>query len=230
MCAAMPAAMPVLDRLRDRTLAVVAEVKRGSPSAGMFAASLDAATQAAMYADAGAAAVSVLTDGPYFGGSLDDLRAVRNAIDVPVLQKDFIVDPYQLLEARAAGADIVLLIVAALAPERLGALLSATRALGMTALVEVHTSLEAAEAARIDARLVGINNRDLHSFDVDLGTTGRIRPLLPAASVAIALSGIKSVGDAQLMRAAGADAVLVGEALVRAQDPGLLIQALRNVA
>lgn len=222
--------LPVVQALRAERLRVIAEVKRGSPSKGTFDAVLDAAAQAERYAAGGATAVSVLTDGPYFQGCLEDLRATRERVSVPLLRKDFIVDPYQLLEARAAGADLVLLIAAALQPEQLAALLTQTHALGMEALVEVHTEAEARLAAQLDVPLAGINNRDLHTFEVDMGTTERLRPLLPDTTVVASLSGIARVDDAVRMRVAGADAVLVGEALVRAADPGALLAKLNGVA
>jgi indole-3-glycerol phosphate synthase len=222
--------VPVISRLRRGTLCVVAEVKRGSPSAGMFGANVDAAEQAAAYERAGAAAISVLTDAPYFGGSLDDLRRARSRSTIPLLRKDFIIDPYQLLEARAYGADLVLLIAAALDPARLQAAYSSAHELGMTPMVEINTPEEAAIARAIGATLVGINNRDLRTFEVDRGTTARLRPLLPDSTVVVALSGIRNVEDARMMRAAGADAVLIGEALVRSSDPGSLISVIGGIA
>jgi indole-3-glycerol phosphate synthase len=222
----LPPAPAVAPVLRGARLRVIAEVKRSSPSAGSFNNDLDAANQAQRYAEGGAAAVSILTDGPYFNGSLADLRAARAVVRVPLLRKDFILDRYQLLEARAHGADFVLLIAAALAPRELGALFEETAHLGLEALVEVNTEEEARLAADLGAPLVGINNRDLHTFVVDMGTTGRLRPLLPPGVVVAALSGIKNVADGRAMRACGADAVLVGEALVRAADPAVLIAEL----
>jgi indole-3-glycerol phosphate synthase len=215
--------------LRGERLRVIAEVKRGSPSAGTFDATLDAAAQAMCYARGGAAAISVLTDASYFQGSLDDLAAARRAVEAPLLRKDFILDEYQLLEARAYGADLVLLIVAALDPDQLAALLEATARLGMQALVEVNTAHEARLAAQMDAPLVGINNRNLHTFEVDMNTTGRLRPLLPDSTIVAALSGIRTLEDARRMREAGADAVLIGEALVRAHDPAALLASLAEV-
>jgi indole-3-glycerol phosphate synthase len=172
----------------------------------------------------------VLTDGPYFQGSLDDLAAARGVVDVPLLRKDFIVDPYQLYEARAAGADLVLLIVAALDRSALGSLLALTHDLGMEALVEVNTEEEAEEAVASGARLAGINNRNLHTFEVDMATTGRLRPLFPPETIVAGLSGVRTVEDARRLREAGVDAVLVGEALVRAADPAALLAALTEVA
>ncbi len=205
---------------------IVAEVKRASPSAGAISSGLDAPSQARRYASAGAAAVSVLTDGPGFGGSLDDLAAVRAAVALPLLRKDFVVDRYQLLEARAAGADAALLIAAALPGEALPRLLAAGEALGLTALVEVHDREELAAALAAGARLVGVNNRDLRTFRVDLAVSEALLPLLPAGVKGVAESGIRSASDAARLRAAGAVNLLVGEALVRAEDPERLLREL----
>ncbi|MGC4000982.1 MAG: indole-3-glycerol phosphate synthase TrpC [Anaeromyxobacter sp.] len=202
---------------------VIAEVKRASPSAGAIDAGLDAVAQARRYAAAGAAAISVLTDGPGFGGSLADLVAVRAAVDVPLLRKDFVVDRYQLLEARAAGADAALLIVAALPLDRLRALHADCRELGLAALVEVHDAREAELALEAGATIVGVNNRDLRTFTVDLAASERILPGLPAHVRGVAESGVKTAADALRLRRAGAANLLVGEALVRAADPGRLI-------
>ncbi len=228
-CEHAPPALAVLQALRGDSLAVIAEVKRGSPSKGVFDAGLDAPSFAVACADAGAAMISVLTDGPSFGGSLEDLCAARARLAVPLLRKDFVVDQYQLLEARANGADAVLLIVAALEYPLLKTLFDAALSLGLTPLVEINNAEEALLARRLEAPLVGINNRDLRTFDVDLSTTPRLRPLLDRATVVAALSGIASAAEARLMREAGADAVLVGEALVRAGDPGDLIDAMRRI-
>ncbi|ABS24588.1 indole-3-glycerol phosphate synthase TrpC [Anaeromyxobacter sp. Fw109-5] len=205
---------------------IIAEVKRASPSAGAIAAGLDAPAQARRYAAAGAAAISVLTDGPGFGGSLADLAAVRAAVGVPLLRKDFVVDRYQLLEARAAGADAALLIVAALGDDALRALLDDCSALGLAALVEVHDAAEADRALAAGARIVGVNNRDLHTFAVDLATSERILPRLPDGVRGVAESGVRSPEDARRLRRAGAANLLVGEALVRAADPGALIREM----
>jgi indole-3-glycerol phosphate synthase len=218
--------LPALAALRGERLRVIAEVKRASPSAGVFAGSLDAAAQVTHYAAGGAAAISVLTDGPYFQGSLADLKAARAASSIPLLRKDFIIDPYQIHEGRAAGADLILLIVAALSPARLTELLRVTTDLGMCALVEVCTAEEARLARELDAPLVGINNRNLRTFTVDMETTAHLRPILASHTVVASLSGIKTVEDARAMRAAGVDAVLVGEALARAADPGLFLKEL----
>jgi indole-3-glycerol phosphate synthase len=205
---------------------IIAEVKRASPSAGEIAAGLDAVAQARRYAAAGAAAISVLTDGPGFGGSLADLVAVRAAVDVPVLRKDFVIDRYQLLEARAAGADAALLIVAALAPERLAALLEDCATLGLAALVEVHDEPELITALAAGARLVGVNNRNLKTFVVDLAVSERLLPRLPPGVKGVAESGVRTPEDARRLRRAGAANLLVGEALVRAPDPGRLLREL----
>lgn len=210
-------------------LRVVAEVKRASPSLGAIDAGLDAPAQAARYAAAGAAAVSVLTDGPGFGGSLADLEAVRRTVAVPLLRKDFVVDRYQLLEARLAGADAALLIVAALPGGRLRELHQACDALGLAALVEVHDEGEAEAALAAGARIVGVNNRDLRTFRVDLGASERVLPRLPPYVKGVAESGVRTVDDVRRLRAAGAANLLVGEALVRAADPGELLREFARV-
>jgi indole-3-glycerol phosphate synthase len=212
--------------LRGGPARVIAEVKRRSPSAGAIDAGLDAPAQARRYAAAGAAAVSVLTDGPGFGGSLDDLRAVRAAVEVPLLRKDFVVDRYQLLEARAAGADAALLIVAALPAEALRRLLGDCAELGLAALVEVHDEAEVDVALAAGARIVGVNNRDLRTFAVDLATSERLLPRFPAGVRGVAESGVRTAEDAARLRRAGAANLLVGEALVRAPDPGALLRAM----
>jgi indole-3-glycerol phosphate synthase len=212
--------------LRGGPTRVVAEVKRASPSAGAIRSGLDAAAQARAYATAGAAAISVLTDGPGFGGSLADLAEVRAAVDVPLLRKDFVVDGYQLLEARAHGADAALLIVAALDPQALGGLVEACAGLGLAALVEVHDAAELEVALRAGARIVGVNNRDLRTFAVDLATSERLLPLLPADVRGVAESGVRTPDDARRLRRAGAANLLVGEALVRAADPGALLREM----
>jgi indole-3-glycerol phosphate synthase len=206
---------------------VVAEVKRASPSLGAIRSGLDAVEQARRYAAAGAAAISVLTDGPGFGGSLDDLRAVRRAVDVPLLRKDFVVDRYQLLEARAAGADAALLIAAALPDDGLLRLREDCDALGLAALVEVHDDRELDAALAAGARLVGVNNRNLATFVVDLATSERLLPRLPRDVKGVAESGVKGPADVRRLRAIGAANFLVGEALVRADDPGALLAELR---
>ncbi len=214
---------------RGGPVRIIAEVKRASPSAGAIQAGLDAPAQAARYQEAGAACVSVLTDGPGFGGSLDDLRAVRARVALPLLRKDFVVDRYQLLEAREAGADAALLIVAALAPAALTRLLGDCGALGLAALVEVHDRAETETALACGARLVGVNNRNLHTFQVDLAASEALLPLLPGGVKGVAESGVRTALDARRLRAAGAANLLVGEALVRAADPGALLREMTAV-
>jgi indole-3-glycerol phosphate synthase len=211
---------------RGQPARIVAEVKRASPSAGAIARGLDAVAQARRYAAAGAAAISVLTDGPGFGGSLDDLAGVRAAVPTPLLRKDFVLDRYQLLEARLFGADAALLIVAALREDALSRLVAESEALGLAALVEVHDAAEVEVALRAGARLVGVNNRNLSTFEVDLAVSERLLPMLPDPVKGVAESGVRSAADARRLRRAGAANLLVGEALVRALDPGKLIAEL----
>jgi indole-3-glycerol phosphate synthase len=204
----------------------IAEVKRASPSAGPIRPGADAVAVAGEYVAAGAAAVSVLTDETFFAGSLADLTAVRVSAPVPVLRKDFLIDPLQVLEARAAGADAVLLIVAALDGAQLAELHAAAAELGMTALVEAHAPAEAERALAAGARVVGVNHRDLATFEMDMGLCARIRPLVPPDRVLVAESGIKTAADVRAVAAAGADAILVGESLMRRPSPG---EALREL-
>lgn len=208
---------------------VIAEVKRRSPSKGDLAAIPDPADLAAAYARGGAAAISVLTEERRFGGSLDDLRAVRAAVDVPLLRKDFIVTSYQLLEARAAGADLVLLIVAALDDDDLRRLHDEARELGMTVLVEVHDEPETERAVALGAELVGVNARNLRTLDVDAATFGRLAPLVPQDRVLVAESGIAGPADVARFVGEGARVVLVGEALVRDGDPETAVRAMTGV-
>jgi indole-3-glycerol phosphate synthase len=221
-----PDPMPTL---RGAGSSVIAEVKRRSPSKGDLAEIADPAVLARAYAAGGAAAISVLTEERRFGGSLDDLRAVRAAVDVPVLRKDFVVEPYQVLEARAAGADLVLLIVAALDDELLRRLHDQARELGMTVLVEVHDEPETARAVELGADLVGINARDLKTLDVHLDTFGRLSPLVPTDRVLVAESGISTPVDVKRYVAEGAGAVLVGEALVKDGDPEGAVRAMTGI-
>jgi len=223
---AVPAALDAEAALRRPGLALIAEVKRASPSKGALADIPDPAALAAAYQAGGASAVSVLTEGRRFGGSLADLDAVRSAVRVPVLRKDFVVSDYQVWEARAHGADIVLLIVAALTDAELAALHELVDSLGMTALVEVHDELEAARATAAGARVVGVNARDLKTLQVHPEIFARLAPALPAGCVRIAESGISGPEDAARYAAQGADAVLVGEALVRGSDPAGAARAI----
>jgi indole-3-glycerol phosphate synthase len=199
-------------------VAVIAEIKRASPSKGPLAPDLNAPVQARAYVDGGAAAISVLTEPDRFHGSLADLADVA-ALGVPTLRKDFLVDPYQVWEARAAGASAVLLIVAALDEPDLALLHDEARAAGLDALVEVHDETELAAAQRIGARIVGVNARDLRTFEIDRDAFARLRARLPEDAVAVAESGIRGPEDVRTAAAQGADAVLVGESLVQADDP-----------
>jgi indole-3-glycerol phosphate synthase len=215
--------------LRGDRVGVIAEVKRRSPSAGMIRADLDPADRAERYAAHGAAAISVLTDGPFFGGSMDDLRAAVARVQVPVLRKDFILDELQIAEARAAGASAVLLIVRALADRRLRTLLGAATAAGMTALVEVHTAAELDRAAEAGATVIGVNSRDLDTFRVDTAAAWRLIAAVPPGVVAVAESGMATVADVAAAGAAGADAVLIGTALSAAADPDAVLRGLSGI-
>lgn len=208
---------------------VIAEVKRRSPSKGDLADIPDPAVLAARYAAGGAAAISVLTEQRRFNGSLDDLRAVRAAVDVPLLRKDFIVEEYQLLEARAAGADLALLIVAALDDDRLRALHDHARELGLTVLVEVHDEAETERAVALGAELIGVNARNLKTLAVDDSTFGRLAPLIPDDRVKVAESGITGVADVRRFVGEGARVVLVGEALVKDGDPEAGVRSMTGV-
>jgi indole-3-glycerol phosphate synthase len=209
-----------------RQVALIAEVKRRSPSKGDLRPHLDPAGLARAYQRGGASAISVLTEPLHFGGSPADLRAVRAAVAAPVLRKDFVTTPYQVWEARAWGADAVLLIVAALDGEQLADLLAESAAAGLDALVEVHTRQEAAVAAKAAAALVGVNARDLATLTVDPGRFAAVRDALPAGVTLVAESGIRTRADVQAAASAGADAVLVGETLVLAADPAATAAAL----
>jgi len=226
--AGLPDAHSLAGALSAPGLGVIAEVKRRSPSRGQLAVELDPAEQAAAYARGGAAAISVLTEPEFFSGSLQDLIAVRRAVEIPVLRKDFIVNEAQIWESRVAGADAVLLIVAALADDELTRFLEVADAAGLDALVEVHTAGEAQRANAAGVRLVGVNNRDLDTFAVDLATAESLAEIVADAPVRVAESGILAAGDAGRMATAGYQAVLVGEALVRADDPTALVAELRS--
>lgn len=220
------APIDVLARLNEPGVGVIAEVKRRSPSKGELAGIADPAELAASYEAGGARAISVLTERRRFGGSLADLAAVRAAVDLPVLRKDFIVTPYQVHEARAYGADLVLLIVAALEQNALQALLDRVESLGMTALVEVHTEDEADRALEAGARVIGVNARNLHTLEVDRSVFGRIASGLPSDVIRVAESGVRGPGDLLTYAGWGADAVLVGEGLVTSGDPLAAVRGL----
>lgn len=224
--ATVPEAKDALGALRGRDGAVkiISEVKRSSPSKGRLAAIPDPAALASLYEVGGASVVSVLTEQRRFGGSLADLDAVRAAVDIPVLRKDFIVTPYQIHEARAHGADLVLLIVAALEQNVLVSLLERTRSLGMEALVETHSRLEALRALDAGASIIGVNARNLKTLEVDRSTVEQVIDVIPQEVVAVAESGVATAHDVFEYAKWGADAVLVGEALVTSGDPRSSIQ------
>lgn len=224
-----PARASLAAALRRDHIAVIAEVKRRSPSAGVIREDLDPAERAALYAGRGAAAISVLTDGPFFGGSLEDLRAAAGRVSAPLLRKDFILDELQVLEARAAGASGVLLIVRALSSARLGELLACAREWKLDALVEVHTAPELEIALAAGAGIVGVNSRDLDSFRIDTAAAWEILTQVPVDRVAVAESGMAGAVDAERAAAAGADAVLVGTALSASPDPGALLVRLTRI-
>ncbi len=226
LIAAAPPPLDALDYLRGENISVIAEVKRSSPSKGMLAEISDPAALAKIYQDNGASVISVLTEGRRFGGSLADLDAVRKSVTIPVLRKDFMVDEYQFHEARAHGADLVLLIVAALSKDQLRDFLALTHELGMKALVEVHTEDELWQSLDVSAQIIGVNSRNLKTLDVDSKVFAKLLPKIPDHILKIAESGISSRVDVEYTRLYGADAVLVGEALVRGSDPGTALRAL----
>lgn len=229
-----------LDEMRDRaqaaqpprapdfsaSMSLIAEVKRRSPSKGEFVSTLDPVAQAQAYERGGAAAVSVLTDNRFFGGSFDDLTAVRDAVGIPVLCKDFILSSYQVYEARARGADLLLLIVKVLDDPALHELQALARELKMTPLVEVHDQHDLARAIAAGATLIGINNRDLADFSVDLLTTEYLAPLIPDDTTIVSESGITDREDVERVARAGARVILVGETLMRSPDPAAMIREL----
>jgi indole-3-glycerol phosphate synthase len=208
-----------LPQFRDSGVSVIAEVKRSSPSGGNLATVADPARLATDYAAGGAAAISVLTERRQFGGSLSDLISVRCAVDIPVLRKDFIVTAYQLFEARAAGADLALLIVAALTDHELTSLVDRAESIGLTPLVEAHTEDEVDRAVAAGARIIGINARNLQTLEVDPSTFSRLAPRIPDGIVRVAESGVRGPHDVIELARCGADVVLVGEALLRGTDP-----------
>lgn len=223
-----PPPRPFRQALHGDRLRLIGEVKRSSPSRGLLRGDFDPLALAKGYTAAGAAAISVLTDERYFGGSLDHLSAVRRALPEgpPLLCKDFLFDHYQLYEARVHGADAVLLIAAVLNPGLLSQLIALASSLGMAALVEVHDELELERALMAGAEVIGINNRDLRTFQVDLSTTERLRPLVPPGRTVVAESGIHTRADVERMEGLGVHAVLIGEALVTAPDPAEKVREL----
>ncbi len=206
--------------------AVIAEVKKASPSMGVIRASFDPVAIAESYAAAGATCLSVLTDEKYFQGSGHYLRLIRAAVGLPLLRKDFIIDEYQIVEARALGADAILLIVAALSDEELAAFTRLAHDLGLDVLVEVHDEAECARALQLPLRVIGVNNRNLHDFSVSLDTSRRIKTMLPADYLLVSESGIHTRADIEALQADGIHAFLVGGALMQADDPGVALSAL----
>ncbi len=215
-----PPAIDAYAALANKCVSVIAEVKRASPSKGDLADIPEPEVLAAAYEEAGASVISCLTEQRRFKGSLADFDAVRRNVEIPLLRKDFMVNPYQIHEARAHGADVILLIVAALDQRRLESLLDRTESLGMTALVEVHTEEEAERAVQAGAKVIGVNARNLKTLEVDNGVFSRIAPGLPNDVIKIAESGVQNKHDLLAYAGAGADAILIGEGLVTAEDPG----------
>lgn len=221
-----PAVIDAHPRLLADPMTVIAEVKRSSPSKGTLASITDPRALAAQYQEAGAAVVSVLTEKRRFGGSLEDLIAVRSEIQIPILRKDFMVDEYQFLEARAAGADVVLLIVAALSKNQLKDYYDLATELGMAVLVETHTHQEIEDAMAIEPRIIGVNARNLKTLDIDLGAFTSLIPEIPSGIIRVAESGISQRAEVEIAQSAGVNAILVGETLVKSGDPRAAIDQL----
>jgi indole-3-glycerol phosphate synthase len=226
--ASLPPARELASTLRGGT--IIAEMKRRSPSGGLLRPDLDPVAVAGEYAAAGAAAISVLTDGPDFGGSLDDLAGIRAALDIPLMRKDFTLDPVQVAEARVAGADWVLLIVALLDADTLDRCLDAAARCRAHAIVEVHDVEEARIAVAAGAECIGINNRDLRTLRTDLATFAAVRRVVPGHITCVSESGVRVPGDVTRLVAEGADAVLLGEVLMRAESPGAACSAMVEAA
>lgn len=216
--------LSLADALNGEGLSVIAEIKKASPSAGVIREHFDPLHIARSYMQAGANALSVLTDEKFFQGSLNYIEQIRPLVNIPILRKDFIIAPYQILEARAAGADALLLIVAALEKSVLRNLLETTHEVGMEALVEVHSEAEMETALGAGAEIIGINNRDLETFKIDLATTEQLAPLAPEGTVIVGESGLHTVEDIQRMIAAGVHAVLVGTLFMQHPEPGAALQ------
>ena len=225
----MPPTRDFRRALADGACAIIAEVKRRSPSRGVIRADFDPVVIAGEYEKNGAAAVSVLTDATFFGGSNGDLTAVKKAISLPVLRKEFIIDPWQIHETRAIGADALLLIAAILEESELREYRELAASLGLASLVEVHDRRELETALAVGAEIIGINNRDLKTFQVDLGTTLRLRREIPSGTKVISESGIRTAEEVRRLKDAGIDGILVGEILMRASDPGTKIRELLSL-
>jgi len=204
--------------LKGEPMRLIAEVKQASPSRGVLCPNFNPAELATTYAQVGANAISVLTEVNYFKGSIDYLAAIREVVKLPLLRKDFIFDPYQVYESRAYGADALLLIVAILSQEQLKELFLLSHSLGLKCLVEVHNETDVERALLSEAEIIGINNRDLNTFTVDINTTGQLRPLIPRQKIVVAESGIKSRKDIEKLKGWSVNAVLIGEALVTANN------------
>jgi len=211
---------------RQQPVRLIAEIKKASPSRGIIRPDFDPVAIAKTYEKSGASAISVLTDEKYFQGRLEYLEAVHRAVSLPVLQKDFIIDPYQVYEARAAPADAILLIVAALCREELTEFMALAEELGMASLVEVHTSEELDVALEVGAKVIGINNRNLQTFETKLETTLELAPKIPSDRILVSESGIFTRADVERLMGAGVDAILVGESLMRETDPGVKVREL----
>jgi indole-3-glycerol phosphate synthase len=225
-CRSAPALRDFVAAMRAKSPAVIAEIKKASPSRGVLRADYRPADIARSYQAGGAACLSVLTDREFFQGSSEDLRAARAACALPVLRKDFVIDPYQVLESRAMGADCILLIAACLSRAQMAELEGAARSLGMAVLVEVHDAAELEAALTLATPLIGVNNRDLRTFATRLETTLELLPRLPAGRLLVTESGILSATDVKRLRSAGVGAFLVGEAFMRAADPGAALLEL----
>lgn len=221
-----PSAIDAHPRLLAAEMAVIAEVKRSSPSKGLLSEISDPRVLASQYQEAGAAVISVLTEKRRFSGSLEDLISVRSEVSIPILRKDFMVDEYQFLEARAAGADVVLLIVAALSKNQLKDYYDLATELGMSVLVETHTEQEIEDAMEIEPRIIGVNARNLKTLEIDLDTFTRLIPMIPDSVIKVAESGISQRSEVEMAERAGANAILVGETLVRSGNPREAISQL----
>ena len=226
---AAPTPVPFLSRWDSSRVGLIAEVKRRSPSQGTISAGLDPAAHAVAYASAGVSAISVLTDGPFFGGSLADLIAVHERVDVPLLRKDFIIDELQIAEARGAGASAVLLIVRAMNEARLHELAGVARGFGLEVLVETHDEHELDIALESGATIIGVNSRNLDSFEIDIDSAWGLIATIPSDRIAVAESGMETVDDVVGASAAGADLVLIGTALSSSFDPGALATVCASV-
>jgi indole-3-glycerol phosphate synthase len=225
----LPRPRDFIGAVRRETIGLIAEIKHASPSKGVLIDPFDPVTLGERYAASGAAAISILTDHDFFMGSLDDLKAVRARVQTPILRKDFTIDARQIAEARLAGADAILLIVAILDDLRLRDLYHTASGYGLASLIEVHTEAEMERALKFDLPLIGINNRDLHTFKVDLDVTRRLGAMLPATTTLVAESGIFTTQDVETVAKAGARAILVGESIVKSPDIGAQIRTLTGV-